>query len=244
MSALTLNEQQILLQVHVRYEGSVSSAPSSTDDDYLVRRTLANEAIARWNNAEGTLWNELWTQSAGAPGAGLSILTNTTNYPLPTNFVYLGGYVRLIDSNGSPTYFKKVKQYIQDLHDADTAGLVYVTGSNNGGYQLNFFPGISNTFPSTGDIGKTIKYEFYKTPNYLGSPTDSPDMSDPWFIVHYVLSVLHAQDSNYDQSDKEWTIAEGLLKAMQTKNMMSSWMEDDRLNDQQFDYENTGGFGV
>lgn len=243
MSSLTLNEQQILLQIHVRYEGSVASAPATTDDDYLVRRTLANEAIARWSNAEGTLWNELWTPSAGASGAALTVTSNTTTYALPSNFVYLGGYVRLIDSNGNPTYYKKVKQYIQDLHDADTPGLVYVTGSSNGGYFLNFFPGINNTFPATGDIGKTIKYEYYKTPNYLSTPTDTPDMADPWFIVHYVLSVLHAQDSNYDQSDKEWAIAEGLLKEMQTKNMMSSWMEDDRLNDQQFVFENTGGFG-
>lgn len=232
-----------MLQIHVRYEGSVASAPAPTDDDYLVRRTLANEAIARWNNVEGTLWNELWTPSAAAPGAVLTVASNTTIYPLPSDFVYLGGYVRLIDSNGNPMYFKKVKQYIQDLHDADTPGFVYVTGSHNGGYNLNFFPGLNNTFPSPGDVGKTIRYEYYKTPNYFGSPTDVADMADPWYIVHYVLSVLHAQDSNYDQSDKEWMIAEGLLKGMQTKNMMGSWMEDDRVMDQQFIFENTAGFG-
>ena len=244
MNALTLNEQQILLQTHVRYEGSVSSAPSSSDDDYLVRRTLANEAIARWANAEGTLWNELWTPSAGATGAVTTIATNTTIYALPSNFLFLGGYVRLIDSNGNPTYYKKVDTYIQDLHDADTPGLVYVTGNANSGYNLNFFPGLNNTFPSTADIGKTIKYEYYKTPNYFGNPTDVPEMSDPWMIVHYVLAALYVQDSNYEQADKEWAIAEGLLKEMQTKNMMGSWMQDKRVEDQQFTFENTGGFGT
>lgn len=238
MPSIAQTEIQLLQVVHSLYEGN-QSFPTPTEDDYLVRRDLANNAIMKWDMYKGTLWNELWT-----PKADQTITTDTYIYTLPTDFRFFGGFVRLVDASGNVTFFEKHKQEAQDVWESRTGQSFTVTGNPSSGYTMNFLHGTgSNTFPLSTDVGKTIKYEYYKRPTLFTATTSVPEMSNPDFIVHFILSYLYRQDDNLESSDREMRTAEDILGQMQTINVMSSWREQDKILDGVLDDAGTPGFG-
>lgn len=242
MSQVALTEQQLFQIVHSLYEGN-TQYPSASDDDYLVRRDVANGGILKWDMYKGTLWNELWVPSAGAPGAVLTIATNTTVYALPTDFRFISSYLRLVDSSGVSTYFRKIKPEEADLMDGKTGNFFYITGNAKAGYNLNFFAGLSNAFPASSDVGKTIKYEYYKRPTLFAASTDIPECANPDYFIHYILAYLYRQDDNFEAANEEMTFASEILAQMQAINAMSSWREESRIPDGFFDDREGAGFG-
>lgn len=243
-TATAQTELQILQIIHSLYEGN-TSYPASTEDDYLVRRDMANEAVMKWDMYKGTLWNELWTSSSSAPDGAFSITSGAVQYALPTDFRFMGGFLRLIDANNNVTFYQKRKQEAQDVYEGQTNNSFSITGNAKAGFKINFLRGTgSGAFPLTTDIGKTIKYEYYKRPQLFTATTDIPEMSNPDYIVHYVLSYLYRQDDNFEASDREMRVAEDILSQMQSINMMSSWREQDRVLDGDWDDNNTPGFGL
>ena len=78
-----------------------SDVPTSTDDEYTVGMRLANEAINRWANYDGTYWRELFTTLQTDGGGTQTVSTGVTDYLVPFSFKEAGGFVRVKDSNGN-----------------------------------------------------------------------------------------------------------------------------------------------
>lgn len=95
-----------------------SDAPSSTEDEYLTGIKLANEAINRWANYDGTYWKELYTTLQTNGGGTQTVSTGTTAYLAPGNFQEAGGFVSVKNSDGNT-----VRRYpIIDAHEAQFKG--------------------------------------------------------------------------------------------------------------------------
>lgn len=242
MSQVALTEQQLFQIVHSLYEGN-TQYPSASDDDYLVRRDVANGGVLKWDMYKGTLWNELWVPSAGAPGAALTVQSNVVQYALPTDFRFISSYLRLVDSNNISTYYRKIKPESADLMDGKVGNFFYITGNARTGYFINFFPGNASQFPASSDVGKTIKYEYYKRPSLFANSTDIAECSNPDYFIHYILAYLYRQDDNFEAANDEMAMATEILTQMQAINAMSAWREEDRIPDGLFDDREGQGFG-
>lgn len=78
-----------------------ADTPASTDDEYTIGIALANEAVNRWSNYDGTYWKELFTTLQRDGGGTQTITTGTTAYLAPGNFKEAGGSVRIKNSTGN-----------------------------------------------------------------------------------------------------------------------------------------------
>lgn len=108
-----------------------SDVPTSTDDEYTVGLRLANEAVNRWANYDGTYWKELFTTLQLDGGGDQTITTGDTTYLAPGNFREAGGFVRVKNSDGN-----EVERYpIIEPHEAqfqnDQAKYAYFTKGQN-----------------------------------------------------------------------------------------------------------------
>lgn len=78
-----------------------ATIPASTDDEYTIFKRLSKESINRWANYDGMYWKELFTTLQIDGGGSQTIVTNQTDYLVPSNFREAGGYVRVKDSSGN-----------------------------------------------------------------------------------------------------------------------------------------------
>ncbi|MCB1713164.1 MAG: hypothetical protein KDH96_12030, partial [Candidatus Riesia sp.] len=78
-----------------------SDVPTNSEDEYTVGMRMANEAINRWAEYDGTYWKELFTTNQSDGTGAQTIVTGQTSYSAPTNFREAGGYVWINDSNGN-----------------------------------------------------------------------------------------------------------------------------------------------
>lgn len=78
-----------------------ADTPATTDDEYTIAIRLANEAINRWANYDGTYWKELFTTNTLDNSSGTqTITTGTSVYIAPSNFKEAGGNVSITNSDG------------------------------------------------------------------------------------------------------------------------------------------------
>jgi len=91
-----------------------SDIPTSSDDEYTVGLGLANEAVNRWANYDGTYWNQLFTTLQTDGGGTQTITTSTTTYTAPANFREAGGFVKVLATDGNT----KTAYPIIDPHEA------------------------------------------------------------------------------------------------------------------------------
>jgi hypothetical protein len=232
MATIGITESDLQDSIHSLYEADATT-PESTDDDYILRRRLINIAINRWENNMGTLWNELWTNTATvSTGATLTIATNDTTYAAPTSFVFPGGYVKIM--NGTTEHLKIPVIKPEEAQIYTNTQAAYFTGSPNTGYVLNL-----TVAPSADINGFTLKYDYYKRAEAMDATTDIPEMSDPYYIVYAVVSELHKGDNNLALYQATLAEAEERLKQMVVKNTLYANYQDHGMPDQQL--INTGG---
>lgn len=235
MSLIGLTESDLQDQIHTLYEND-NNTPATTDDDYLIRRNLINIMVNRWENNLGTLWNELWTNTTDdSTGGSLTVVSSTATYNTPTNFRFPGGYVRILNSNGTvyATYPVVKPEKAQTLGTG--AAYAYFKGNHSAGYKL-----VLNPTPDSTINGKTINYDFYKRASKIAATTDIPEMSDPYYIVHGVVAELHKADNNLALYDATIAEAEERLKQMAFQNALEANYQDWGMEDQQS--INTGGY--
>jgi len=179
---------------------------SATSAEYLTARRLCKAAIMRWEYLEGTRWPELFVKLEDAADGDTTTTAGDFEYACPTNMripPQVGDYVRI---NG--VVFPVVPlTKIQTLTDNQDK-FCYFTGNPSVGYTLNINP---NVTLSTGD---TIAYEYYKNATYFTTTTSSTEMSNPMFIVHFVLHKLYRNDGLLNESREELQIAENILQEM------------------------------
>jgi hypothetical protein len=213
------------------YEADAST-PASTDDDYIIRRRLINIAINRWENNMGTLWNELWTNtSLVSTGATLTISDGVSSYNAPTNFVFPGGYVRILDGSTEVSKIPVIKP--EEAQASGGSQAAYFTGNPSDGYKLNL-----TQSPGADLAGKNLKYDYYRRATAMDDTTDVPEMADPYYIVYMVVAELHKGDNNITLYQTALQEAEERLRQMVMKNTMYANYQDHGLQDSQ--YINTG----
>lgn len=236
MAKPALSEQSILNIVYSLYEGDTTNW-GTTSDEYLAGRVYCNAAINRWEFYDQTNWRDLWTTLDDAASTVTKTVTaGTSSYECPDDFIKPSSYVRTEDSNGNQTYWDVVTiDKVPSFSDDDTYTYCYFTGNVKDGFTLNFNPNIDLT------TGNTIRYEYYKTATQFDATTDTTEMSDPYFMVYFVLSRLYENDGEDGRASKAFQEAEARLEAMRTNNMLGYEGVDDKIEET---LGSSGGFGV
>lgn len=201
--------------------------PASTDDEYTIALRLANEAIRRWENYDGTYWNELFTTAqTGSTGATLTVATGTKTYAAPTAMREAGGFVRIIDlTTGNTLRHYNIIQPPEAQFLNDSAVCAYFTGNPASGFTLHLNPA-----PDAAVNGKSLDYVYYKKATEFATGTDKTEMKEPYFIVHRVLANRFRASRNpyYTSALRD---AEDALKTMQTDNNSGNWADPWKVPD-------------
>jgi len=200
---MTLQEAQNML--HAIYQGD-SSVPSSTSGEWAYRTVLINEAVNKWANLKGVLWNELWTTLEDSLD-GDKVTTDSKSYDMPSDFMFLGSFVDVGGVKYEVVSPDRVDDYPADAH------IVFVSGNTASGYKLNFV--------SAPEAGKTIDYPYYKKPQELSKTTDVIEMPDPQFCIDWALYRMRSNDGDGQLAGASRAEALTSLEAMKTRNFMS-----------------------
>jgi hypothetical protein len=195
------------------FRGQASSIPTSGDAEYKIAMVLANNAIRKWDRADGTEWPELW-ETALVDGTGdTTTSSSTTEYAAPTNMRKPPAYVSL-GSNRLPVV------NAADAGNFSGTGYCYFTGSANTGYVLHL---------NTNLDGVAIDYIYLKVPRLITKGTDKPDMSDPNFMIQDMLAARFANERNgfaYKIYKNEATVT---LQNMKVEAMSGTRGNSDRM---------------
>ena len=108
-----------------------SDVPTSTDDEYTVGMRMANEAINRWAEYDGTYWRDLFTTLQTDGGGTQTITTGTTDYLAPANFKEAGGVVRVKDSDGNTVQRYPIIEPQEAQFKGDASTYCYFTKGQN-----------------------------------------------------------------------------------------------------------------
>ena len=108
-----------------------SDVPTSGDDEYTVGMRLANEAINRWANYDGTYWRELFTTLQTDGGGDQTITSGVSVYKAPANFREAGGFVKVLDSDGTTRATFPIIEPQEAQFKDDNASYCYFTRGQN-----------------------------------------------------------------------------------------------------------------
>lgn len=193
-----------------------ATIPASTEDEYIIAKRLANEALNRWAHYDNTYWKELFTTAVDSGEVG-STISGTSAYDAPEDFVEGGGNVRLLDSNGNVFSTYPILDPQDPQFKSTSSQYAYFTGSPVDGYVLNL-----NPTPGVSEAGKTIQYDYYKSPTLYTTGSDISEIPEPYFVVHRALANRFRGSRNpfYDDAKAD---AEDVLKTMQSTNNSGNW---------------------
>ena len=202
-----MTENEVIDIVYSLYETDTTGWDTDSEE-YLAARNFSNIAIARWEKYDNTTWRDLWGTLTDAADGTKTLTAATYDYACPTNMIRQSSWVR---TGSTPQYWEVIDpKKVGDLQ-ASKAYFCYFTGNIKDGYTLNFNPNITLT---TGD---TIYYEYYKAATTFTATTDETEMSDPYFIVYYVLARFLKNDG--EDYSEEGNQADDLLENMRIANM-------------------------
>lgn len=204
-----------------RAEGTT---PDNTDDEYIIALRLANEALARWANFDGTYWNQLYTTLIAAEDGSKTIVTGQSEYECPSDMREPGGMIKLISGTDTVKSIRVVQPHETQFENPE-ADYCYFTGSPATGFVLNF-----NLAPTIELNGYEINYIYYKNPTQYTTGTDISEIPDPYFLVHRMLAMrFRASRNPYYQSALR--DSEDALRIMQVDNNSGSWNNPWKLTD-------------
>jgi len=227
MAALT--EQEIINIIYSLYETDTTNW-AVTDEEYLAARKWCNIAISRWEYYDNTAWSELWTTLAAAADGTKTLTAATYTYACPTNMVKPSTYVR---TGAGKQYWKVIKpKQVGDYALSDDY-VCWFTGSIKAGFTLNFNSRLTLT------TGHAIEYEYYKAASAFTAITSTTEMSDPYFIVYFVLARFLKNDG--EDNVEELQEADDRLETMRVANMSGFGTQADNIEET---IETNSGFGV
>lgn len=184
----------IFAEYYPLYRGQ-ATVPAATDREYLLGIPLANNGIRRWDRADGTLWEELYTTAQVTPGAAVLVVnTALTSYTGPSGMRKPGGEIRLIDPSNANNFKRIPAVLASDTYAKSQSGsYAYFVGSANTTWKLYI----------NGDISSMnnwkIDYIYYKKPTLFtvaNASTATPEMSDPNFIIQSMLQSRFVNSRN------------------------------------------------
>lgn len=206
-----MTENELIDIVYDLYETDTTGW-DTTSEEYLAARAYANVAIARWEKYDNTTWRDLWAtltaNTQSSPVLVKTLTAGTYTYTCPTDFIRPASWVR---TGSAPQYWEVIDpKKVGDLDESE-AFFCYFTGNVKDGFTLNFNP---NKTLTTGDA---ISYEYYKAATTFTAITSETEMSDPYFIVYYVLARFLKNDG--EDYSEEGNQADDLLENMRVVNM-------------------------
>lgn len=214
MTLAPLTESDLIDLIYSAYEND-NSTWSSTSAEYLTARNLSKSAIMRWAYVEGGMWDELFTTLTAAADGTKTTTAGTYTYTAPTDMripPQPDDYVRVENSAGASAYYRVIPlSKVQQLDDTSDH-ICWFTGNPKLGYTLNINSGVTLI------TGETILYEYYRNPTYLTTTTSTTEMTNPMFIVHYVLYRMYKSDGLLNEAREELQMAEDLLDEMKAMN--------------------------
>lgn len=219
---------EIFTAYYRMYRGE-ATVPDSTDDEYTIGLSFANEAINRWANVDGVYWKELFTNLQDStqtlPVLTTTISTGVTSYTAPTDMREAGGSVRVLDTTGSVVQTYPIINPQERQFKDDNATYAYFTGNPAGGFTMHLNPS-----PDASLNGLEFDYVYYKKPTEFSVGSDTTDMANPYFIVHHMLATRFLIDNNpgYSVSKRD---AEEALKNMQIDNWSGTWANTPTVKD-------------
>lgn len=207
-----------IFSAYYRQYRAEATIPSSTDDEYTIGLSLANEAVNRWANYDGTYWNELFTTAqTNSTGGVVTITTGTKTYAAPTAFREAGGFVKILDaSNNTIKHYPIIKPH-EAQFKSDESTYAYFTFATGGVATLNLNPA-----PDSSLNGKSIDYVYYKKPTEFSTGADKTEMANPYFVVHRMLAQRFRASRNpyYASALRD---SEDVLRMMKIDNDSGSW---------------------
>jgi hypothetical protein len=210
---------EAMTSIYRRFEKSIDE-PDNDSEDYIVRLDYANRAIRQWENEEGMDWKELSGTLSGTLVNGIcNNQTDLANFKSPLGFLRIG--------TDRYTYVRPERvEREQTLH---TSKKIYTVTGSKGSKSINVYPAISADF--------TLDYKKYATTYTTGEETTEIEMSNPEFLIAFVLSMLYLDDDNSTQAQVEMQSATGAMQAMKLDNEKLPFFQD---QDETDDFE---GFG-
>jgi len=211
MAEIVRTLTQAISKLNSLYNGS-STPPAAGEEDYIVWTDLLNIGISLWENEEGVLWKELFTDLTSAADGGKTTIADTYSYALPSNFKFpVSSFVWFgVNYNKTPT--RIIAPSKLQLYENNTDGFAYFLN----GY-IKFNPNMSI------HAGDPIVYNYYKKATALTTGSDQFEMSDPMFAVYYALSELKKEEGDVSALQ----IATQKLEAMKTLNSMGAEYQED-----------------
>lgn len=212
-----MNYDSIFTAYYRQYRAE-ATVPTSSDDEFTIGLSLANEAISRWANYDGVYWKELYTtaQTEGT-GATLTITAGDTTYPAPTAMREAGGFVKILDPSGNTVRNYPILEPQEAQFRSDESQYCYFTGNPTAGFTLNLNPA-----PDTAINGFDIDYVYYKKATEFTAGSSTTEMANPYFIVHRMLANRFRASRNpyYTSALRD---AEDALKIMKLDNDSGNW---------------------
>lgn len=200
---------EILHEIHSLYNGD-TDYPTSTEDDYIINVNLANHACRVWGS-EPYNWRELYVSGS------ITTVADQNEYSLPANFSKINSRV-LVDGNELIYIKPEDKQSVLKLSSSSEFYTIY---GKPGSKTLYINPSV--------EVGKTIEFDYYRKFEPLVNPTDVPDMSDPLYIIFFVMSKLYEQDARNDMLGDYRNQAVDSLNNMVIENETNPVSDVDRL---------------
>jgi len=201
-------------------------------------------AIPTWENERGVLWDELWVYQPAYYTITATPSTTTTpiTIPLPGDFKFMfDGTINITypsSTNSAPNVraFRLKKLNEMALNPRNSLPEFYISGNPVSGYNL-----IMGWWPQAGsaEIGATISFRYYKFANIpdvtssgaLQNPNDTPEMSDPNFIIYKVSAQVSANNFNTTLYQIMEDKANYSLLNMRMAQEMSANFQDDYVKD-------------
>lgn len=208
------------------YRGQATNIPGASDPEYQIALQLANNAVRKWDRADGIEWNELWVNFADIDGSAVS--TGTSEYDI-------GGMrkqpksIRFIGTTSS-TERPVVPAEQADMYSEGS--VAYFTGGASTGFVLHL----------TGDLttlnGMVIDFTYLKTPYPIVNGSSKIEMSDPNFLIHDMLAARFTNARNGFAVKVHKGEAIAALQNMKIDNNTGTYGNSDRLT------PSGSGFGV
>lgn len=215
---------EIFEEYYTIFRGQNSNLPTTGDREYETGIQLGNNAIRKWDRADGVEWKELRKTLAEATDGGKLTVASQTTYAAPVDMRKPPGFITV----GSRGTIKVVSPAVADQYGGVSSAYAYFTGSANKGFVLHFNNGT--------DAGLAIDYLYLKKPTLITDGTSIPDMSDPNFMIQEMLATRFLNNRNgfgYKIAKQEATLA---LQNMKIENNSGTEGNSDNLG-------GTGGWG-
>jgi hypothetical protein len=186
---------------------------------------LVNDAIREWAETENVKWAQLFKTKTGT----ISLSTISC----PSDFVSISSLLKIGDNY---YVYKKVDDAMVVLRNNPSKKIFWITGSPQA-YVINVNP--------TPTIGDSYTYYYYKTPTFLSTSSDVPEMSKPMFIVYWVLARLYEADGDNSKLSFYEVKANDKLNEMMIENEAPPFNNEFKFLDDDLSYKLDGvSFGL